>query len=163
MSAFIGIPFALIDQHQVNRAWSIGPPSHLPPPKEFIMKRFVAVVAVVAAMFVFTTQESQAQFYRGGSGISIGFGSGGFGGFNPGFGGFNPGFGGINRGFGGFGGGFGHPLYGGGFNRGFGGSGLSVGYSSFRPSYGRSYYRPTYGRSFYGGGGYSRGRNCGGW
>lgn len=106
------------------------------------MKRFVAVVAVVAAMIVFTSQESQAQFYRGGSGISIGFSSGGFGGFNRGYGGFNRGFGGV-----------GGPIYGGGFNRGFGGSGLSVGYSSFRPTY-RSYARPVYG-----GGGF--GRSCG--
>lgn len=116
------------------------------------MKRFVAVVAVVAAMIVFTSQESQAQFYRGGSGISIGFSSGGFGGFNPGFGGFN-------RGFGGYGGGFGHPFYGGGFNRGFGGSGLSIGYSSFRPVYGGGgFYRPSYGGGYYRGG-----RSCGGW
>jgi len=118
------------------------------------MKRLVAVVAVVAAMIVFTSQESQAQWHRGGSGISIGFGTGGFGGFNPGFGGFNRGFGP------GFGGGFGHPFYGGGFNRGFGGSGLSVGYSSFRPVYGNSF-----NRGFGGGGGYYRGggRGCGGW
>lgn len=110
------------------------------------MKRFVAVMAVVAAMFVFTSQESQAQFYRGGSGISIGIGTGGFGGFNRGFGGYG---GGFNRGFGGFG----SPIYGGGFNR-------SVAVTSFRPSYSRSYYRPSYNRSFYGGG-FSRGRSCG--
>ena len=109
------------------------------------MKRFVAVVAVLAAMIVFTSQESQAQFYRGGSGFSVGFGSGGFGGFNRGFGGFNRGFGG-----------FGSPIYGGGFNRGFGGS--SIGFSSFRPSYS---YRPSYGRSFGGGGFYRGGRSCG--
>ncbi len=115
------------------------------------MKRFIAVLTVVAAMVVFTSSESQAQFHRGGSGFSIGFGSGGFGGFNNGFGGFNRGFGGI--------GGFGNPY--GGFNRGFGGPGISVGYSSFRPtySYGRSYARPVYGGGYYRGGG----RSCGGW
>ena len=112
------------------------------------MKRLVTVIAVVAAMFVFTTQESQAQFY-GGRGISIGIGSGGFGGFNNGFGGYG---GGFNRGYGGFG----SPIYGGGFNRG-------ISYNSFRPSYGRSYYQPS--RSYYGGGGgFYRGgggRGCG--
>ena len=117
------------------------------------MKRFVTVLAVVAAMFVFTTQESQAQYGGfGRSGISIGIGSGGFGGFNRGFGGYG---GGFNRGFGG---GFGGvPFYGGGFNR-----GVSVGYSSFRPTYGRSYYQPS--RSYYGGGGgfyRGGGRGCG--
>lgn len=111
------------------------------------MKRFVAVIAVVAAMCVFTSQESQAQFYRGGSGISIGIGNGGFGGFNRGFGGYG---GGFNRGFGG---GFGAPIYGGGFNR-------SVAVTSFRPSYNRSVYRPSFNRSF-GGGGFGGGRGCG--
>ena len=109
------------------------------------MRRLVTAVAVIAAMFVFTSQESQAQFYRGGSGVSISIGSGGFGGLNRGFGGYG-GYSGFNRGFGGFN----SPYYGG-LNR-----GLSVGYSSFRPSYGRSFYQPT--RSYYrGGGGYHRG------
>ena len=94
------------------------------------MKRLVTLLAVVAVTFVFTSQESQAQFYRGGSGFNLSIGTGGF---NNGFGGFN------NRGFGG------SPYYGGGFNR-----GSSFGYSSFRPSYGRSYYQPS--RSYYRGG-----------
>jgi len=110
------------------------------------MKRFIAVVAVMVAMCIFTTQESSAQFYRGGSGISIGYSSGGFGGYGGGFnrgysgGGFNT----FNRGFGGSG--FNS------FNRGFGGGGYSRSYSSYRPSYGRSYG----GGGFYGGG-----RSCG--
>lgn len=112
------------------------------------MKFVVSMIVAVAVFFMAPAQESQAQFYRGGSGLSISFGSGGFG--SPFYGGR---YGGFNRGIG-----WGHPY-------GFGGSGLSVGYSSFRPtySYGRSYVRPYYG----GYGGYGRGygggyrRGCG--
>jgi len=106
--------------------------------------RFLAILTIaVATLFVGTAQESQAQFYRGGSGFSISVGNfgGGFGGFNRGYGGFNS----FNRGFGGSS-----------FNRGFGGGGF--GYSSFRPVY-RSY-RPVYGGGFNSfGGGFGRG--CG--
>lgn len=109
------------------------------------MKFVATLVIAVATLFVGTAQESQAQFYRGGSGISIGFGSG-FGGYG---GGFNRGFGGFNS--------FNS------FNRGFGGGGF--GYSSYRPVYGRSFATPVYGggRSFYGGGRsfYGGGRSCG--
>ena len=114
------------------------------------MKRFMAVVAMCVAMIVISTQESQAQCYRGGgSSFGVGYNAGGF---NRGYGGFNS----FNRGFGGFA----APVYGGGFNRGF--SGISVGYSSFRPVYGGGFARPVYGGGFGGGfGGYSRG--CGGW
>ena len=106
------------------------------------MKRLVTAIAVFAAMLMFTSQESQAQFYRGGSGFNISIGSGGYGGFNRGYGGYS----GFNRGFGGFN----SPYYGG-LNR-----GVSIGYNSFRPSYGRSYYQPS--RSYYrGGGGHYRG------
>lgn len=114
------------------------------------MKFVATLVIAVATLFVGTAQESQAQFYRGGSGFSIGIGTGGFGGF--GGGGFGPGF--YGRPVGGFGGG------------GFGGygvrPGVSFGYSSFRPVYGNSFARPVYGggRNFYRGGG---GRGCGGW
>ena len=98
------------------------------------MKRFVILVVAVFAVALMENQ-AEAQFYGGrgfgGSGFSIGFGTGGF----------NRGFGGFNRGFGGVG-------FSSGFNRGFGG--FNSGFNSFGPSY-RSY-RPSYGRSFYGGG-----------
>ena len=113
------------------------------------MKFFVALVIAVAVTFVSAAEQSHAQFYRGGSGFSVGFNRG-FGGYG---GGFNRGFSSFNRGFGGFGGGFGG--YGGGFNRGFGVSSFRPVYSGFsRPVYNRSYYGG--GRSFYGGG-----RSCG--
>lgn len=115
------------------------------------MKFVATLVIAVATLFVSTAQESQAQFYRGGSGFSISVGNGGFGGFG---GGFGPGF--YRAPIGGFGGGFG----------GYGvRPGVSFGYSSFRPVYGHSFARPVYGvygggRNFYRGGG---GRGCGGW
>ena len=97
------------------------------------MKFAATLIIAVAMLFLGTAQESQAQFYRGGSGFSVGFGSG-FGGYGGGFnrGGFG-GFNSFNRG--GFNrGGFNS------FNRGFGGGGFR--YSSYRPVYsgGRSYY-----------------------
>lgn len=104
------------------------------------MKQFVILLAAIA-MIGFVTSESHAQYYRGGSGFSIGIGSG-YGGF--GGGGFNRGYGGFNRGFGGYGGSYYRPVYrsyggyGGGFSRGYGG------------------YGGGYSRSFYGGG-----RGCG--
>ena len=100
--------------------------------------KFLAILMIaVSTLFVGTAQESQAQFYRGGSGFSIGFGTGGFGGYG---GGFNRGgFGGFNS-----------------FNRGFGGGGF--GYSSYRPVY-RTYSRPVYGGGFGGGGFYGGGRS----
>ena len=101
------------------------------------MKFAATLIIAVAMLFLGTAQESQAQFYRGGSGFSVGFGSG-FGGYGGGFnrGGFG-GFNSFNRG------GFNS------FNRGFGGGGF--GYSSYRPVYsgGRSFYGG--GRSYYGG------------
>ncbi len=115
------------------------------------MKFLATLIIAVAALFMGTVEETQAQCYRGGgSGLSISVGNGGFGG-----------------------GGF----YGGGFGRSYGGFGgygyrpaISVGYSSFRPVYGGGFARPYYGgggygRSFYGGGFYGggRGRGCGGW
>ena len=109
------------------------------------MKFIATLVIALVTLFVGTAQESQAQFHRGGSGISIGIGSG-FGGFGGYGGGFNRGFNNFNS-----------------FNRGFGGVG--VGYSSFRPVY-RTYARPVYGGGgFYGGGRsvYGGGRSCGGW
>ena len=60
--------------------------------KENIMKQFVILLAAIA-MIGFMSSESQAQFYRGGSGFSISIGSG-FGGGGFGRGGFNRGFGG---------------------------------------------------------------------
>jgi hypothetical protein len=105
------------------------------------MKRFLAIMVALGVVALAAPQEASAHnFYRGGSGFSIGFGTGGFGGFGPG--GFGP--------YGGFGG---FPAYG------FRPAGVSIGYSSFRPaySYGRSYYRPSY--SY----GYRGGRSCGGW
>ena len=102
------------------------------------MKFFATLIIAVATLLIAPAQESQAQCYRGGSGVSIGIGSG----------------------FGGFGGGFNS------FNRGFGGVG--IGYSSFRPVYGRSFVAPVYGggfgggRGFYGGGrSFYGGRGCG--
>ena len=71
------------------------------------MKQFVILLAAVA-MIGFMSSESQAQYYRGGSGfsLSIGSGYGGFGGYG---GGFNRG---ISYGYG--------RSYGGGFRRGCG-------------------------------------------
>jgi hypothetical protein len=100
------------------------------------MKFAATLIIAVATLFLGTAEESQAQFYRGGSGFSISVGNGGFGGFGPGFGGFGPGFYGA-RPIGGFGG-FGVPV-------GFGRPGVSFGYSNFRPVYGRSFATPIYG------------------
>lgn len=123
------------------------------------MNKIIACLVAVAAISI-TAGESQAQFYRGGSGISIGIGSG----FNSGFGysNFNRGFNrsgvsisvgnGFNR-YGGFGGGYGYaPVYRGG---GFYGGGVRYA----RPVYSAPVYR---GGGYYGGGAY-RGRSCGGW
>ena len=104
------------------------------------MKRFAVLVAVVVAMVMFTSQESQAQFHRGGSGFGVGFSTGGF---NRGFGGFNS-FNSFNRG-------------------GFGGVGFNSFNRGFSPSFRTSSFRPSYGRSSFGGfsgGGFSRG-GCG--
>ena len=108
------------------------------------MNKFIACLVAVAAI-AFTAQESQAQCYGGGRGISIGFSNFG----------------------GGYGGGFGSSYYGG---RSFGGVG--VGFNSFggggfyggsryvaRPVYAPVYRAPVY-RS-YGGGGFYRGGRCG--
>ena len=96
------------------------------------MKQFVILLAAVA-MIGFMSSESQAQYYRGGSGFSLSIGSG--------YGGF--GGGGFNRGFGGggfYGGSVYRPVYRGGYGGGYCGGGFNRGYS-----YGRS-------GSFYGGG-----------
>jgi len=115
------------------------------------MKRSLAIAVALAATTFFTS-ESQAQFGRGfgGSGFSVSFGSGGFGGFP----GINPGF---------------HPGFGG---YGFGGRGVNLGYSSFNRGFNNVYARPY--RAGYipvvpvyrgGHGGYrgGYGRGCGGW
>ena len=90
------------------------------------MKRLLTIIIAAAVMFVLSSQQAEAQFYR------------------PGFGGFGgSGFSlSIGRGVGGFGPGF----YGGGFNRGFGNSGF------YRPV--NSFYRGGFGPSYYGGGGF---------
>ncbi len=110
------------------------------------------LVCLIAALAIgMMAEESNAQFYRGGSGFSVGFGNG----FNSfGRSGFNRGFG--RSSFGGFGGsgvrinvgGGGFNQFGG-FNRGFYGGGVP--YRSYRPVYRSS--------GFYGGG-FSRG-GCG--
>ena len=118
-----------------------------------LMIKFIACLVAVAAISL-TTGETQAQFYRGGSGVSIGFGGGGF---NRGFSSFNRGF---NR--------SGVSInIGNGFNRGFGGYGYSPvyrggGFYSSGVRYARPvYYSPVYrGGGYYGGGAY-RGRSCG--
>ena len=107
------------------------------------MKFVATLIIAVATLFITTSQESHAQFHRGGSGFSIGFGSFGGGGFNRGFGGFNS----FNRGFGGSSFGFGGSS----FNRGFGGGFGRPVYRSYRPVYGGGF------NSF--GGGFGRG--CG--
>ncbi len=114
------------------------------------MKRFAILVVAIFALVLFEGQaDAQCGYgggFRGGSGISIGIGTGGF-----------------NRGFGGFG-------VGPGFNRGFGGYGGVGGFGpsfSYRPVYRAVpvYRAPTVYGGFGGfGGGYSRGfgvRGCG--
>ena len=123
------------------------------------MNKFLACLVAVAAISL-TAQESQAQFYRGGSGISIGIGGvgGGFG-YNS----FRAPYGRVGgvsirvgNGFGPVGG-----FYGGGFApRGFYGAPV-IARPIVVPAY-RPVYRPVYVGGFYRGygGGY---RSCGGW
>lgn len=96
------------------------------------MKRFLALMVAVCVIGFASAEEASAHdYYRGGgrgvSAFSIGFGTGGFGGYR-----------------GGWGGGWGGP----GLYR---PSGFSFGYSSFRPSYGYGYGRPVYGGGYRGG------------
>lgn len=133
------------------------------------MYKLIACLVAVTAISL-SAQESQAQFYRGGSGISIGVGN-----FNRGFGG---GFGvPYGRSVGGFSlsignGGFVGPGFVGPGIGGFGG-GFGGGYGYGRPV-GGFYARPVVvpvapvyrGGGYYGGGfyrGYGGGRSCGGW
>ncbi len=118
-------------------------------------KLLACLIAVVAVSL--SSEESNAQCYRGGSGFSIGVGSG----FNNfGYGNFNRGFGrpvgglSISVGNGGFGG-FGVPI-----NRGFYGGGVP--YYAARPAF--VPVQPVYRGGYYGGGGFyggGYGRGCG--
>ncbi|QEG24263.1 hypothetical protein [Mariniblastus fucicola] len=133
------------------------------------MYKLLACLVAVAAISL-TAGESQAQFYRGGSGISIGIGgvNGGIGysSFNRGYGRSVSGLS-INLGNGGFSpyGGF-APVYRGGYGGGFYGAGRPVVVArpvvQVAPVYRGGYYGGHRGGGYYGGhrhGGY---RSCGG-